>query len=140
VAAAATATGDGAGPAIGPPAGRASAAPQSNPPGPARPVYLLAQPQPLREGPHGPLLGRDTLRLVSGPERLETGWWDGDDDGGQNGGPGASGFVERDYFIAQAPDGALVWIYRLRRPPLPAEDASATGGEATGWFLQGRFA
>jgi protein ImuB len=133
----AAAAGDGAGPAIGPPTGRACAAPQGDPPGGARPVYLLARPQPLREGPHGPLLGRDTLRLVSGPERLETGWWDGPADG--NG--ATPGFVERDYFIAQAPDGALVWIYHLRRPPLPAEDAGSTGPATdTGWFLQGRFA
>jgi protein ImuB len=99
--------------------------------GPARPVYLLAEPTPLREGPHGPQLGREPLQLVSGPERLETGWWDGDD--------AAPGFVERDYFIAQTPGGALVWIYRLRRPPLPAEGATGPEAAAAGWFLQGRF-
>lgn len=101
------------------------------PPAPPRPVYMLAEPTPLREGPHGPQLGREPLQLVSGPERLETGWWDGDD--------AASGFVERDYFIAQTPGGALVWIYRLRRPPLPAEGATGPEAEAAGWFLQGRF-
>ena len=37
----------------------------------------------------------------------------------------------RDYFIAQAGGGELVWIYRLRPPP-----ADATPG----WFLHGRFA
>jgi protein ImuB len=52
---------------------------------------------------------------LCGPERIESGWWD-------------EALAERDYFIAQADDGALVWIYRARLP-------SAGGG----WFLQGRF-
>jgi hypothetical protein len=37
----------------------------------------------------------------------------------------------RDYFIAQAHDAALEWVYRARLP-----DAHETGG----WFLHGRFA
>ena len=37
----------------------------------------------------------------------------------------------RDYFIAQAASGALVWIYRRRLPVGPGEP---------GWFLQGLFA
>ena len=80
-----------------------------------RPVWLLAQPEPLREGESGPLLERQPLHLLSGPERIESGWWD-------------AGLAERDYFIAQLPGGALVWVYRAR---LPVEGA--------GWFLQGRF-
>ena len=43
------------------------------------------------------------LHLLSGPERIETGWWD-------------SALAGRDYFIAAAADGALVWIYRERLP------------------------
>jgi len=38
--------------------------------------------------------------------------------------------VERDYFIAQLPDGALVWIYRTRQ---------LASNPRPGWFLQGRF-
>ena len=57
---------------------------------------------------------------MSGPERIETGWWDG-----------AS--VARDYFIAQAEDGSLVWVYRGRLP-------SANVPGEPHWFLQGRFA
>jgi protein ImuB len=58
------------------------------------------------------------LQLLAGPERIETGWWDG-------------GLATRDYFIAQAADGSLVWVYRAR---LPVADAAAPL-----WFLQGRF-
>lgn len=78
-----------------------------------RPVWLVEPARPLAEvggKPHhdGP------LTLVAGPERIESGWWDGAP-------------VMRDYFIAQNPAHALVWIFRERREPL-------------GWFLQGVFA
>lgn len=82
-----------------------------------RPVWLLAHPEPLAERQTGPTLGGQPLQLLSGPERIESGWWD-------------AALAERDYFIAQLPGGALVWIYRAR---LPVE------GAAHGWFLQGRF-
>jgi protein ImuB len=85
-----------------------------------RPVWLLARPQPLPERQSRPCLDGRALQLLSGPERIESGWWD-------------TGLAERDYFIAQALDGALVWIYRTRLPR--ADDA-----QAQGWFLQGRFA
>jgi protein ImuB len=84
-----------------------------------RPVWLLAPSEPLHGRQGQPLLGGQALQLLSGPERIETGWWDG-------------ALAERDYFIAQAADGALVWIYRAR---LPRPDS-----EGSGWFLQGRFA
>ena len=80
-----------------------------------RPVWLLAEPEPLQERGTHPLLDGRPLRLLCGPERIESGWWDGS-------------LAERDYFIAQAGDGALVWIYRARVPKL-----------SCGWFLQGRF-
>lgn len=86
-----------------------------------RPVWLLAQPEPLperRTGPTGPTLGGQPLQLLSGPERIESGWWD-------------AALAERHYFIAQLPGGALVWIYCARLP---------LAAPASGWFLQGRFA
>lgn len=82
-----------------------------------QPVWLLSPPEPLAEVDLRPLLDGRPLQLLSGPERVESGWWD-------------QALVERDYFIAQAEDQALVWIYRTR---LPREEGS-------GWFLQGRFA
>nr|WP_242478688.1 DNA polymerase Y family protein [Rubrivivax gelatinosus] len=82
-----------------------------------RPVWLLDTPQPLPERQERPQwLGRP-LRVLAGPERIESGWWDG-------------ALAVRDYFVAQAEDGALVWVYRER---LPADDA------AGGWYLQGWF-
>jgi len=85
----------------------------------AQPLWLLPQPQALAERAHQPCLDGQPLHLLAGPERLETGWWDAD------------GLALRDYFIAQAASGALVWVYRDRLP---------TDALPLGWFLQGWFA
>jgi protein ImuB len=87
-----------------------------------RPVWLFTQPEPLHEremanGERGPWCEGRPLLLLSGPERIESGWWDFDG-------------IARDYYIAQQPDGALVWIFRERVP---------VAGANLGWFLQGRF-
>jgi protein ImuB len=82
-----------------------------------RPVWLLREPQPLREEGGTPLLGGRPLWLVAGPERIEAGWWD-------------DAFAARDYFIAQGDDGALLWVYRFRHAPQANE---------SGWHLHGRF-
>jgi len=82
-----------------------------------RPAWLLPEPLPLAERESMPWLDGRPLQLLSGPERIETGWWDADP-------------VARDYFVAQAADGSLVWIWRGR---LPAEPG------VVNWFLQGRF-
>lgn len=79
----------------------------------ARPLWLLEPPRRLKEKkgvPHddGP------LELLAGPERIESGWWDG-------------GEIARDYFIARAPSAALLWVYRER-------------GTAGAWYLHGVFA
>lgn len=87
---------------------------------PARPVWLQPVCEPLQERRSRPLLDGRPLSLLSGPERIEAGWWD-------------AGLAERDYFIAEAADGALVWIYRARLP------LSASGSSDSGWFLHGRF-
>ena len=86
----------------------------------ARPLGLLQQPQQLealrdaaghvRTLRHG---GRE-LALLSGPERIESGWWDG-------------GAIARDYYVARAADGARWWIFRECEPPRR-------------WFLHGYFA
>lgn len=110
------------------PVGAASAAAGATPPPPAavglplhRPAWLLPDPLPLAENRDAlPLLEGRPLQLLSGPERIEAGWWDG-------------GTVARDYYIAQAADAALVWVYRSRLP-------DAAGGRGRGWFLHGRYA
>lgn len=80
----------------------------------ARPFWLLAQAQPLITRRHRPVYQGRPLRLVQGPERIETGWYAGE-------------HQRRDYFVAQDPDGARYWIYRERE----------TGEN---WFLHGLFA
>lgn len=60
------------------------------PPAGSRPGWLLAEPQPLREG---------SLRVLSGPERIESGWWDGGD-------------VRRDYFLIETRTGQRGWAFR----------------------------
>lgn len=69
--------------------------------GAQRPLWILDRPAMLsaRSGMpffHGP------LTTMSGPERIETGWWDGRD-------------VQRDYYVARNPRGMRVWIFRDRR-------------------------
>ena len=81
-----------------------------------RPLWLLAEPQPLAH-----CLEAQTWilewKLRDGPERIESGWWDGAD-------------VRRDYFIAENPRGEVSWIYRDHRYGID-------DGE---WFLHGVFA
>lgn len=84
-----------------------------------RPIWLLDEPLRLSERQSRPWLDGQPLQLLCGPERIETGWWD-------------APLAERDYFIAQTPEGALVWLYRARLPLSMAE-------EKQGWFLHGRF-
>ena len=84
-----------------------------------RPVWLLDEPLRLTERQSRPWLDGQPLQLLCGPERIEAGWWD-------------APLAGRDYFIAQTPGGALVWLYRARLPLSAAE-------EKQGWFLHGRF-
>ncbi|MEF8755837.1 MAG: DNA polymerase Y family protein [Accumulibacter sp.] len=81
-----------------------------------RPLCLLAQPQALREQAGRPQCG-GPLRLLAGPERIESGWWDAAE-------PDALGDVCRDYFVAISRRDEWLWIFRCR----------------SGWFLHGVFA
>ena len=72
---------------------------------PPRPAWLLPQPIPLRD---------PRPRIVSGPERLESGWWDGAD-------------ARRDYYVLDTAQGQRAWAFA---PP----------GEQDGWMLHGWFA
>ncbi len=84
-----------------------------------RPVWLLHPAQALHERQAQPLFEGRPLELLAGPERIETGWWDGD-------------VALRDYYIAQTHEGALVWVYRDRLPGPPSAHGS-------GWYFHGRF-
>jgi protein ImuB len=74
---------------------------------PLRPLWLLASPRPLGADP-----AASEITLESGPERIETGWWD-------------SFEIGRDYFVGRNARGEALWLYRER------------GGQ---WFVHGVFA
>ncbi len=97
---------------------RRGAAPPARAPWAAgrRPLWLLAEPEALVRAADGsgyPLHRGQRLNLLAGPERLETGWWDGSD-------------IQRDYYVAFDVRGARLWIFRER-------------SGAQGWFLHGLF-
>lgn len=103
--------GPGAEPCVPPP----TAAGSHEPPDPSiRPFWLLPVAQRLDVLHERPRYQGRTLRLVQGPERIETGWNEGT-------------HLRRDYFVAEDPEGARYWVYRERET-----------GE--GWFLHGLFA
>ena len=86
--------------------GDAQGAPKPPPPVlPMRPGWLLAQPQALQD-PH--------LRILSGPERIESGWWD-------------AGDIRRDYYVIETPQGQRGWAYT-------AADARSGPFMLHGWF------
>lgn len=69
-----------------------------------RPTWLLEKPVPLR----------GVLRILAGPERMETGWWDG-------------GEMRRDYYIVETAQGQRAWAY-------------CAPDDQAGWMLHGWFA
>lgn len=71
--------------------------------GPARPLWLLEEPQLLREQEGWPQLD-GPLRLRHGPERIESQWWEAPN-------------VARDYYHATDVQGIAVWVFRERQPP-----------------------
>jgi len=95
-----------ANPVVNPVAARAEA--DAPPAGAPRPLWFLEAPLALGAEPafQGP------LALDGGPERIETGWWDGGD-------------VRRDYYAATNPRGLRLWVFQDRR--------------AGGWYLHGLF-
>lgn len=84
---------------------------------PPRPAWLLSQPRPLTLRDHRPYYG-SPLRLLSPPERIEAGWWNG-------------AFVTRDYYVAEAANHCHYWIYRER--------IGDVDGIEPHWYLHGIF-
>ena len=84
-----------------------------------RPVWLLDAPLPLPEPEPDMQHHQSGLILEEGPERIESGWWDGKG-------------VARDYYVARqvrgAPrsHGAKLWVFQERR--------------SKRWYLHGMFA
>ena len=78
-----------------------------------RPAWLLHRPQRLVTTEGQPSC-QGALEFIAGPERIEAGWWDGEE-------------VSRDYYVASNPRGEAFWIFREHRG-------------AQGWYLHGVFA
>ncbi|MCY4754022.1 DNA polymerase Y subunit UmuC family protein [Pelomonas aquatica] len=87
------------------------------PPGP-QPTWLVEPPQPLRCDAQEQPVFAGPLARISGPHRIEAGWWQG------------GGLQTRDYYVYRSATRGLLWVYHERLP------ASATSG----WFLHGVFA
>lgn len=81
-----------------------------------RPLMLLPEPERLAEINGRPHHRRVPLELIVGPERIESGWWDGGESHGV-------GDVRREYFVARNPQQEYLWIFRT----------------SAGWHLHGLF-
>jgi protein ImuB len=53
-------------------------------------------------------------QVLAGPERIETGWWDGGD-------------IRRDYYVVRTSQGQCAWVF-------------CAPGEQGNWMLHGWFA
>jgi protein ImuB len=71
-----------------------------------RPGWLLPQPTPLRDR---------VQRVLAGPERIESGWWD-------------DGDIRRDYYLVETASGQRAWAFRV------------AGEQAGPFMLHGWFA
>jgi protein ImuB len=70
-----------------------------------RPAWLLQAPRRC---------AIENYEILAGPERIESGWWDGRD-------------CRRDYFIVRDRHGCMLWAYHEYKP-------------SRGWYLHGIFA
>lgn len=89
-----------------------------------QPTFVFAEPLRLATKAHKPMY-QGMLQLLTGPHRVEGGWWHRvADDAGQQGLN-----VQRDYWVALSEHAGVLWIYQERL----ASDQSA-------WYLHGTFA
>jgi protein ImuB len=77
-----------------------------------RPTWLLREPRSLTTLGECPQY-QGALTLLAGPERIDTGWWDGKP-------------VARDYFVARNPCNEVCWVFRDYR-------------QGKRWYLHGFF-
>jgi protein ImuB len=77
----------------------------------ARPLWLLREPV-LLTALRGRERERGSFELCSGPERIESGWWDGQD-------------IARDYYAAKNSRGQRLWVFRDQL--------------SSSWYLHGLF-
>ena len=108
------------------------------PAGLPRPAWLMETPLELKLQRHQPVYG-SPLKLLAGPERIESGWWD-------------DALIARDYFIAENALGQLLWIYREYDPirknresgdkeskDKKGRDKEDKKDKGATWYLQGLF-
>lgn len=88
-----------------------------------QPSFILDRPLRLAMRGDRPMY-QGVLEMRVGPHRIEGGWWHRvQDDHGES-----TATVIRDYWVAQSPLGAVLWIFQER---LARDD--------TAWFLHGSF-
>lgn len=88
------------------------------------PTWLLPEPLPLplqrdEQGLQERPVYQGALRLLAGPHRIDSGWWD------------APPATARDYYLASSARAGLLWVFKVRRAP---------GDHRSPWFLHGFFA
>ena len=77
-----------------------------------RPIWLFSEPKKLNRYNHQ-LYHNQKISLISGPERIESSWWEQNEN-------------QRDYYIAEEGCGVRLWVFQDRTKP----------GE---WFVHGIF-
>lgn len=99
--------------------GEASIKSQPLTPSTPRPLFLLNTPRKLLLEQGQPRC-HGAIHLISGPERIESGWWDGR--------PAA-----RDYFVGRNPHGETMWLFVNHA-------STRDNGVQLDWYLHGYFA
>jgi protein ImuB len=90
----------------------------------AQPSFVL--PQPLRLAMQGDKpLYQGVLKLLTGPHRIEGGWWHRVRAGDAE----ATALVVRDYWVALSPHCGVLWVFHER-----------LGRDQAAWYLHGVFA
>lgn len=89
-----------------------------------QPTWVL--PQPLKLATRGPRpMYQGVLLLLTGPHRVEGGWWHRLGDGDE----ATTAQVQRDYWVALSEHAGVLWIFNER-----------LAGDETAWYLHGVFA
>jgi protein ImuB len=103
----------------------APASPPVRPPPGPQPTWLVEPPLPLRCDAREQPMYCGALARISGPHRVEAGWWAG---------PGQ--LQTRDYYVYRSAARGLLWVYHER---LSATERTREAA-MSGWFLHGVFA
>ena len=89
-----------------------------------QPSWILTP--PLKLATRGPRpMYQGVLLLLTGPHRVEGGWWHRIGEGEQ----ACTGHVQRDYWVALSEHAGVLWVYHER-----------LAGDETAWYLHGMFA